>query len=189
MKSPNELRWVYEIPLLKNFTVLRGILIVLTFSFGLTFLIITMIFFLKGNSDRLVMILPGLGLAYLFVTALLLGSAWLLVGNKYPVEFIVTEEGIGYRGLSKRFETIQKYTKATSFGTGNTTLMGSSLLASDKDVYFIPWKDIRNIQFEANKNRITVIKSFLIRIYIYPESGNFSIVKSFISSHFPAYNK
>jgi hypothetical protein len=161
--------WSKNIPFFKNTYLFRSILLVYLTVISLMTLFFVVLYGVEGEWDQLgAFMLPMLGV-YLLLLVLFLFSTWVVIGNKYSLDYILDSEGILIRGTKDRGGSIRKLATVAGILAGNPTVAGAGMMVRD-NVIFIPWEDVDNIEIDPEKCRIVVKCSFWTQVALhYPE--------------------
>lgn len=179
-------RWVYELSLFRNPTVLFTLLKV--------FLIVTAIMwvmaFLIGLGDgaaeaaRTACMMAGICLAIMIPLCLLGYAVYALkMGGKYCVVFEMDDEGVLH---AQQQEQAEKAGLLSDIGvlagalTGNPALAGSSLLAKTNTSMYTEFPDVRVVRASRGRNTIYVNNN-----QVYVPDEDFDMVLDFIRAHSP----
>jgi len=129
-------------------------------------LIISLIFILDGEADQLGgMVLPMLGI-YLLIFLLFMIGAYIVLGNRYALQYGIDVEGISVTGTNDKGKDIRKLAVIAGVLSANPGLVGAGMLVQ-KDIIFIPWKDIDRLEIDADNNRVAVVCSFWKKIALH----------------------
>ena len=174
-------RWIYELNLYKNFTVLYTVWLVLGISFGLVLIVA----FIASKSVKVLIIFALLFVAIVIISiiAYLLYAAF--HGGKYVILFEMGPKEVVHIVAPKDFSKDKKL--ATGMGvvgalTGNLSLIGQSLYQSNAKSMTSVYKSVSKVKSVRRRNVIYVSET-LNKNQIYVPSEDFDFVDEFIRSH------
>jgi hypothetical protein len=169
----NPITWRMKIPFFKNTYLLRSVFIAYLFAIGGVSIIVSTIFIIDGDGDQLAAIaVPMLGV-FAFIFVLMLFSTWIVIGNKYALEYQLDQEGILISGINDKGKDIRKLAIVAGILTASPGVVGAGLLVRD-DVIFIPWEDMAEVEFDEAARKVVIKCTFMYQVAVhYPmEKGN-----------------
>ena len=190
--SDGKYRWVYELDMLRN----PSLLILVFKVFCISILIVGGFIFLlvlyDGDSLRenleftgkLVGIMCGIVFTLGIVSYLILAATF---NWKYVVLYEMDEEGIECRQLKKQVKkskAIGFITTMVGIATGNPTAMGAGLLAATQSTAYSTFASVRAVKPYPRRNLIKVNEPFFFN-QVYAEDEDFDFVFNYIRSHCP----
>jgi len=185
------LRWVYELNLWKNPTVLITVAKVLLLSL---FIVCLIIFFIlladDGFMPALRFLLPFLGITGGIMAGLLILGYLLyilIVGGKYCVLFEMDSKKIVHRQIQSQYQKAQVLGLLTAFlgaAAGNPTVTGAGLLSATRQSLTTRFSSVRRIKIVKRRHVIYLAEAFT-RNQVYAESDDFDQICEFILSHCP----
>ena len=182
-------RWIYEVPMLENPTILFTVWKVLGISLGVLFGVLMFVDLTNGGGiDMILFSLKMLGImilifAVLSVVAYLIYAA--INGFKYVVVFEMDEKQIIHIQSPRQFKKMDRIMEAgfwLGFLTDNLVLMGNSMLAQGNNSVTSIWKNVKSVKSVRNRNVIYVNEMFL-KNQVYVEQEDFDFVENFIRLH------
>ena len=169
--SQERYAWKYSISLLQNGLVMSSILFTLLVLFLLVTLTIFIILLIQGNVADFASILTGLLPSFLVVIVIYVIAIWMVLGNKYRVEFTIDSQGVHTKGIDTRMKNISALATWIGIFSSQSTLAGAGLLALSSNEYSIQWKDVKNIELKRGKYLVHLFQSPLhqIQLHCIPE--------------------
>ncbi len=176
-------RWYYELPMMKNPTVLYTVWAVLGISFGLVFLFVLIVSAIGGSiggwTGFLKMIGGFLLLALGFVVISL--AAYAIVarayGGSYVVLFEMDEKLVRHIQVPRQFKQAQALawlTVLAGIASGQPTLAGAGLLVSSKNSSTSVFANVERIVVRPRRDLIKVNQLFeRNQVYAAPEDYEF----------------
>ena len=161
--------WSNNIPFFKNTYILRSIFLAYLTVIMIMSIFIVVLYVVEGDADQLIhMVLPMIGI-YSFLFVLMLFSTWVVIGNKYSLDYTIDEKGLLIVGAKDKGGDIRKLATAAGILTGNPTVAGAGMMVRD-NVIFIEWEDVDNIEVDSEKCMIVVKCSFWTQVALhYPK--------------------
>ncbi len=187
-----KLRWLYEMNLWKNPTILLTIYKVIGIAVLACAALLFILFLLSGDSVEVASEIIGTFLLYaaliLFVLAI---PAYVLVsllnGGKYCVVFEMDEKGVNHIQMQKQFKKAQLLAALgvlAGAAAGNVTVTGANFLAGSKKKTYSKFGSVKSIK--ANKKRNTIyLNSSANFNQIYASREQFDFVLNFLIDHCP----
>lgn len=183
-------RWVYELKLLKNPTIL--FLLWKIFGFILLGVFVLTMLFDMGNPDYWwdgfltnlkVFAIIGAGMLALTLLGYLLYAA--IMGGKYCVIFEMDENGVRHTQLpyqAKKAELIGNLTTIAGALAGNPTTVGIGLTSSARTSMYSDFSKVRRVKSSRMFNTIKV-NELLEKNQVYAEKEDYDFVLGFICRH------
>lgn len=114
----------------------------------------------------------GMALVLAGFLLLFLAIAVVFFGNRFPMEFRISPEGIQWGSLSRRARTANRVAVLAGVLTGSATAAGAGLLAEAQEFGGLEWRDIRKVKTYPEERVITVMNSWRVvaRLYCTPEN-------------------
>jgi hypothetical protein len=185
-------RWVYEVNLLTNPTVLIDVWMVLAMSAAIVGIFMAGIGILAGDFDldMLVSILKvGFIVLGLMTVLCIVGYLFyaLLAKGKYAVLFIMDNKEVVHKKMPKSVKAAELIGKLAMFagaGAGREGVVGTGLLAKTRTSLNSEYKDVRKVRGCRWMNLIKVEERFFKnRIYVNKE--DFDFVFNYLADHCP----
>jgi len=185
-------RWVYELNLLKNPTVLFDVWIVLAMSVFIVAIFIMGILFVTGDFEISMLwgsIINGIIVLSVITALCIIGYLvyTLMVGGKYVVLFIMDEHEIVHKQMPKTVKTAQLIGKLTMLAgavAGKPGMIGTGLLAKTNTSLNSDYKSVKKVSAVRWMNLIKVEERFFKnRIYVNKE--DFDFVFDYLCKHCP----
>lgn len=181
------LRWVYEMNMWKNPTLVITIWKVLLLA---AFVPAFLVFFMNlgdGFSTALILFVRIFGITAGTVTVLLLLAyplIALLNGGKYCVVFEMDENGIRHIQMQKQYERNRVFAMLVALSglaSGEVQVAGAGLLARSKRSSTSSFRNVRSIKVNEKRRVIYLNENFSYN-QVYAETENFPFVSEFIIS-------
>ena len=175
-------RWMYEIPILKNPTML---ITLIKFTVGIC---VFLFIFLAIFSKDIVYVLKLVGIGFACVMVLIVIGYLIYVaimGGKYIACFQMDEDGITHTHMPKqanRIKAIANVAMIVGFLDDDMTLMNSGYMADAKSETTSKFINVKSIKIKRGKDMIT-LTNFPSKNPIYVKSEDFDFVENFIRSH------
>lgn len=181
-------RWIYELDLKRNLSVLYTTLKVICFSILIPLVILLLIFLFEGNFLN--------ALREILLIYILIGTVVLLIGfisycavgiyYKWVFTFYyeMDDEGITFKRIGsdkEKTETIGKLSAMIGAATGNLGLMGSGLSVIDQNAHS-KFSKVYSIKAIPERDLIKVNSLFLFN-EVYVNKEDYDLVLEFIESH------
>ena len=188
-------RWVYEVEMLKNPTILITVLKVMLLSFGIVLAFLGVISLIGGDyrywdADDvlsffkvfLILLLVMLAIsviAYLIVAA--------MHGWTYQVLYTMDEKGVELKEMRKDFgkaEALGWLAAAVGEAVGNMSMMGAGVLAATRDSSMSVFRDVRKVK-AVRRRHVIYVNQVLEHNQVYAEDADFDFVLNYICEHVP----
>ncbi len=182
------LRWVYEMHMWKNPTLLLTIWKVLMLA---TLVPALLLFFLElenGLFKGIILFLKIEGLIGGIVTGLMLVAYLILIlinGGKYCVIFEMNHKGIRHIQMQKQFEKSQVLVMIGIVAgalVGSPQAIGSNLLAGSKQSLYCSFNKVKKIVV-VEKRHVLYINEDLNHNQVYASKEDMAFIKAYIISH------
>lgn len=188
--TPDLIRWRVEVALLTNRFIVRDVLLGALATTVISGTLIGGIFAWSGGWDgvRAGLIFAGImGAFILLMSVLTLG---VIFGNKWPLEFVLTADGVIMNNVSEKAHAIHRLSWILAIVTGRPLMAGPGLLAQSREVVGIPWDEVRTVKHHAALGVIAITGGFLDNIRLYCTSANYADVarrvESLVRQHAPS---
>ena len=189
-------RWVFEVPMLKNPSILLEVFWVLGVSFGIVWLFVLL---LGGCSNgfraaemwditRGFLILGAVFLVLGLVSYLLLSWHY---GWKYSILFIMDEEEVIHKQLPStvaKARTIGKLTALAGAASGRIGMVGTGILAANRTSMSSSFSSVRRLIPCRRMNLIKVRERFF-RNMVFVADEDFDFVYQYLCDHCPNARK
>lgn len=189
-------RWVYDVAMLKNPSILFDVYWVIAISFGLVWLFVLLIGACSGNADLqsiwgitktfllLMVVFFVIGyVAYFFV-------AW-HYGWKYPMLFIMDEHEVVHKqlpGTEGKAQAIGRLTALAGAAGGKPGMVGLGILAANRTSMSTSFDSVRRLVPRRRMNLIKV-NGLLSRNRVFVADEDFDFVYEFLCRHCPKTRK
>ena len=183
-------RWYYELPMMKNPTILYTVWTVLGISFGLVFLFVLIVSAIGGSlggwTGFLKMIggflLLALGFVVISVAAYAIVAG--LYGGSYVVLFEMDDQLVRHIQVPRQFKQAQALawlTVLAGIASGRPSVSGAGLLASSKNTSTSVFANVERVVVRPRRNLIKVNQLFE-RNQVYAAPEDFEFVREHIVS-------
>lgn len=184
-------RWVYEFPLMRNFTILFTIWKVFLIAAAVPGLLV---FFLQLSDYGFLAALKALVEVLGIVLGIVIGLSIigyliyaLISGGKYIVLFEMGEEGIIHAQLPRQFKKAQVIGMIAALAgaaSGNLTMTGAGLISASRSAMESTFKDVKKI-IGSRKGHTIYVNAPLNNNQIYMEDADYDFVWNYITSRCP----
>ncbi len=138
--------WNKKIPFFENTYVLRILLLVYLTVIAIMSIFFVFMFGLEGNWSVLgQFFLPMIGV-YVLIFVLFSVSTWIVLGNKYDLDYTMDESGILIHAVKDKAQNIRKIAVVAGVLAKSPGVVGAGLMVKD-NVIDIPWEEIKDLQF------------------------------------------
>ncbi|MBQ9886062.1 MAG: hypothetical protein IJM37_04275 [Lachnospiraceae bacterium] len=181
-------RWIYEMSLLKNPTILFLIIKIFFAIFLVIFGVTTIADFIRfKKAEALFNNAKVLGIIFLVFMAIVIISYLIytaVMGGKYIIEFEMDEKGVNHKQIPFQAEKARKIGEITALAgsaKGSFTTTGIGMNATRTEMYS-DFSKTRKVKSYPRRNLIKV-NGLLSRNQVYAMSEDFEFVKDYIISH------
>ena len=185
-------RWVYEMPMLKNPTILFTVWKVLGIGFGAVFLVMILgDLFRGGNVGKSILgDLKILGIMVGIFLVISLIAYWIvsiMYHGRYTVLFEMDDKSVTHNQVTAQHdkaELVGKLTALVGISTGNLAAAGLGLNVaynSSRDSVFTMVKSLKI----REKRHVIYVNHTLMKNQVYAEDEDFDFVRRFIEAHCP----
>ena len=181
------LRWVYEMNMWKNPTLVISIWKVLLLAALAPALLVFFISLGDGISAALILFIRVLGITAGIVTVLLLLAYPMIAlvnGGKYCVVFEMDDNGIRHIQMQKQYERNRVFAMVVALSgvmSGSVQTTAAGLLAGSKKSSTSNFHNVKSITVHKKRHTIYVNENFSYN-QVYAEADNFPFVSEFIIS-------
>lgn len=183
------LRWVYEVNMWKNPTLVISIWKVLLLAALVPALMVFFISLNDGISAALILFVRIFGITAGIVTMLLLLLAYPLIAllnrGKYCVVFEMDDMGIRHIQMQKQYERSRVFAMVVALSgvmSGSVQTTAAGLLAGSKKSSTSNFNNVKSIRVSKKRYTIYVNENFSYN-QVYADTENFSFISEFIISH------
>lgn len=186
-------RWMYELNLWRNPTVVITVFKVLALAALAPGLLVLVLGIAEGDGllvslAQFIKIYGGL----LLVLFLLMIPAYVLVsvinGGRYCVIFEMDDLGVRHTQLQKQYDKAQALGLITALAgalAGSPATMGAGLLAASKQTTYSRFQNVRSITVHHRRHVIYLTTKDLVHNQIYTEKEDFQSVVDHVLNHVP----
>ena len=185
-------RWVYEMNMLRNPTILLTVWKVMGISFGITFLFVLILGLFKNPGMKDILELAGVFVLIFLVVGVVIGLiAYLIVageyGWKYIVLFEMDETSIRHIQMKKQFDKAKAMSLMTALigaAAGKPGRVGTGLLAAGKQSSTSEFARVKAVIAHRRRNVIKVNET-LEHNQVYAADEDFDFVLNYICERVP----
>jgi hypothetical protein len=189
-------RWVYEVPMLKNPSILFDVYWVLGISFGLVWLFNVLLIGCEGDlSLESLWDFSSVFLILMLVFAVIGYVAYVIVawtyGWKYVVLFTLDEKEVVHQQMPhqmKKAKVLGALTALVGAAAGKPGVVGSGILASSRSTSTSVLANVKRIKARRRQNLIKV-NQLLNKNRIFVPDEDFDFVYDFLCQHCPNAKK
>jgi hypothetical protein len=184
-----KLRWLYELNLYKNPTILMMIWKIFFFIFVGMFVLLMLVQAGDGLADAFRGLAPvflGMILGMGLLSTVTYYVYALLMGGKYCVVFEMDEKGVKHTQMPKQFkrgQAIGLITALAGAATGNLTAIGTGILAGTKNETYSKFKQVTSVKGSPKRGVIKVNSKDMVHNQVYAEAADFDFVLNYIHEH------
>ena len=182
-------RWYYELPMMKNPTILFTVWKVLGISFGIVFLFVAIIDMAAGGDPlealwftlKIFLIIAAVFLAISLLAYFIVAASF---GFKYIVLFEMDDECVRHIQCKKQFkkaEAIGWITAIVGAATGSPAMMGLGLSTAVRSESTSEFKNVRTVKTRKRRN-VIYVNQLLNKNQVYAADADFDFVAEFIKS-------
>ena len=183
-------RWVYEVPMLKNPSILFDVLWVLAISFGIVWVIFILIGSCTGNLSFTILWDSIKMFALLTLGSFVLGYvAYFFVswfyGWKYSIVFIMDEKEVVHKQLKStlhKARAIGKLTALAGAAGGKPGMVGLGVLAATRTSMSTSLDDVRRL-IPCRRRNLIKVNELLSRNRVFVADEDFDFVYNFLRQH------
>ena len=189
-------RWVYDVPMLKNPSILMEVYWVLGVSFGIVWLFVLLMGGCENHfrPDALWDITRGF-LILMAVFFVLVWVAYFFVswyyGWKYSILFIMDEQEVVHKqlpGTEGKARAIGKLTALAGAGDGKVGMAGMGVLVANRTSMSTSYSSVRRIMSRRRRHLIKVRERFS-RNMVFVADEDFDFVYKYLCDHCPNARK
>ena len=189
-------RWVYDVPMLKNPSILIDVYWVLLISFGIVWLFVIMMGGCEGRMKLADFWGITRGFLLLMVVFLVIGYvAYFFVswyyGWYYSVLFIMDEEEVVHKQLPStedKAQAIGKLTALAGAGSGKMGMMGMGMLIANRTSMSTSFKSVRKV-IPCRRMNLIKVNGLLSRNRVFVTDEDFDFVYDYLREHCPRKEK
>ena len=189
-------RWVYEVPMLKNPSILFDVYWVLGISFGLVWLFNVLLIGCEGDlSLESLWGFTSVFLSLMLVFAVIGYVAYVIVawtyGWKYVVLFTLDEKEVVHQQMPhqmKKAKVLGALTALAGAAAGKPGVVGSGILASSRSTSTSVLANVKSIKARRRLNLIKV-NQLLNKNRVFVPDEDFDFVYDFLCQHCPNAKK
>ncbi|NLE73043.1 MAG: hypothetical protein GX604_00190 [Actinobacteria bacterium] len=173
--------WSRDIRLVTDRFILKDVVMVFVIAVVVAELLVAGTSFLLGRG---VLWMPPhiMGLILVFVLALSIFAAGVVLGNRITMAFLVTPVGVAW-GTGSRQKKVDRTAAAVSMLAGSPTAAGASLLAVAQESGLLPWEEIRKVTAFPGPGVITLSNSWRPVLRLYVPAGEYEEVAALVDRY------
>ena len=182
-------RWVYELSLYRNPTVLFLVLKIFMSVLAGMYIFMMLLQIGDGLPEAFRQITPVFAWLALGMLGLLIISYYLyaaLIGGKYCVLFEMDEKGVKHIQIQRQFKKAQVLGQLLVIAgamTGKVGAVGQGMLVGSKQATYSSFKKVKRILPNRRLGVIKVNSSDLVHNQVYVEPSDFDFVLGYIEEH------
>jgi hypothetical protein len=183
------IRWRVEVPLVTNRFIMLDVVLGSAATVALCGVIFAAIF---GSSGGMKGVVAGFtaaawaGVVLLVMSVLVLA---LIFGNKWPLEFVINEDGVVQNNISERAHAINRFSWILALLTGRPLMAGPGLIAQSREVVGIAWDEVRRVRRYPALGVIGIRGGFLDNVRLFCLPSNYADVaqrvEAMVKQHAP----
>lgn len=176
----NTLSWKIEIPLINNRFILSNVLKAITITLGILLAVFGTIFsFEQGLPGFMSALIPclGLGAFFLIVSVLTLG---VILRNKYPLEYILTDDGIIMKSQSGTAKKIHRLALILGILARSTAVAGAGAAGMAGEAFTCSWKGIKSVKLYPDQKVVAAKQNFIQTMYLFCTEKNFQEISELV---------
>ena len=189
-------RWVYDVPMLKNTSILLEVFWVLGISFGVVWLFVLLLGGCKSNFRWVELWDITRGFLILMAVFIVLGCvAYFFVSwyynFKYSILFIMDENEVVHKQLPStvgKARAIGKLTAIAGAASGRIGMAGMGILVANRTSLSCSYSSVRRIIPSSRQNLIKVRERFYRNMVFVPDE-DFDFVYQYLCDHCPNAKK
>ena len=174
-ESGNRLRWRVEVPLLTNRFIVSDVFFGAAATTLIGGLLIGGIFSTKGGGwagFRAGFLMAGIMGAFILVVSVF--TLGLIFGNRWPLEFVVGDDGVIMNNISEKAHTIHRLSWILALLTGRPLMAGPGLIAQSREVVGIAWEEVRRVRKYPALGVIYIKGGFADNVRLYCTPSNYA---------------
>lgn len=185
-------RWVYDVPMLKNPSILFDVYWVLVISFAIVYLIVMLIGGCTGNLSW--ELTWGMTKTFVMLTAFMFVLGWVAYffvawyfGWKYSVLFIMDEKEVVHKPLKsmqQKGRVIGKLTAMAGAAGGKPGMVGMGMLAASRTSMTSTYDSVRRV-IACRRMNLIKVNGLLTRNRVFVADEDFDFVYDFLRQHCP----
>ena len=183
-------RWVYEVPMLRNPSILIDVYKVLGISFGIVWLFNVLLIGCNGDLDLSSLWSQTLGLLILMLVFLVIGwVAYVIVawyyGWKYVVLFTMDEKQVIHQQMPhqvKKSQVLGALTALVGLAAGKPGVIGSGVLAASRSTSTSVLADVARL-VPCRRQHLIKVNQLLNKNRVYVPDEDFDFVYDFLCQH------
>lgn len=188
-QKENLFSWKIEIPLINNPFILLNVLKGLVLTLIILFLILGLILGLTNGITGLKMALFACLWVGIFYILISIFTLLLVLGNRYPLEFNINNEGIIMQSQSKRAKGAHRLALILGLLGGGRGTMAAGASGIGSEMFACPWGAIKSVKLYPEKKVVAAKQNFIQTMYVFCTKENFSQVSEVIVKNFKENKK
>ena len=171
-RQTQEISWQMNIPLLTDQFIMYDLLKVWGYSTLFLFLLMFVILAFERNWQGFVNVLPPLSLTAVGILILFIMVMLVFFGNRYPMGFVISEQGAGIVSLSRRGRWGNRLAVILGALAGKPGVAGAGLLGMARESVGTSWDEVRRLKVHPESRTISLMDSWhvVLRLYCTPQN-------------------
>ncbi len=173
--------WTIDVPLINNPYILRNVGLGLAVALAIFFSITGGIFGYAGGWNgvkQALLFTAGLAVFFLVVSVFTL---WVVLGNRYRMEFSLDEQAIIIASRSSRAHTAHRLALILGMLARNPAAVAAGAGAVSGETVSLAWKNARGFTAHPEKQTIIIKRKFLPSLYIFCLPQNYAAAAQYVS--------
>ena len=189
-------RWVYDVPMLKNPSILNEVFRVLGISFGVVWMFVLLLGVCSDGFD--LQTIWGITRGFLLLMAFFLVLGWVAYffvswyyGWKYSVLFIMDEQEVEHKqlpGTEGKARAIGKLTALAGAAGGKLGMAGMGILIANHTSLSCSFSSVRRI-IPCRRRHLIKVRERFSRNMVFVADEDFDFVYDFLCRHCPNVRK
>lgn len=186
--NPPPMTWDIDIALLTNPYMVRSLLKVTLGAAALTGILVSFLLAIQGDWA---LVAPMLGLfaaagVGFFLLSLLI--MWAVFGNRQPVRFTVSADGVRVESRDRRAKAIARSAVILGLLAGRPGAAGSGLLSMTQENQALAWSGAFRAKADPTRHTIALANRWRILLMVYCTADNFEAVRAQIHERMTSHH-
>ncbi|PRR83697.1 hypothetical protein [Clostridium vincentii] len=173
--SKQLINWEIEIGMITNIGVIREVFKVFAIASAIPAVFVFILWALDGFPEIIDLKDSKNFILLIFITIIGTVLLILLTGNKYPIRYEITPQGVTFITLDKR----KKKNKIIALllillgaAKNNPTAVGTGLLASSRQNMYTNWKKVKKVIYHKKRRSISLVASDMTKNILFCNEEN-----------------
>lgn len=180
------LSWQIEIPLINNRFILLNVVKATILSLITIFIILGLILGLSSGIYGLKTALIACLWICAFIIIISVLTLVVVLGNKYPLEFIIDDKGITMKSQSGRAKTAHRLALILGLLTGSMGAIAAGAGGISGEIFVCPWKGIKSVKLHPDVKVVAAKQNSIQTMYVFCTEGNFKEISDLITKRVAA---